>query len=218
MKVIPVIHFENDAQALANAELARDAGCHGVFLISMEGEDDRLAAAGALIRSRCPGLFVGVNFLTMRSPDALRASLAAGFDATWCDSVGIANGVASEQAKECAGLLSGKAHQLFASVAFKYQPVDPDAPASAAAAASLGFVPTTSGVKTGAPPTAGKLRDMRAQAKNAGLAVASGLSPENLSELGPYITHALVSTGVSMDWHNFDRDRLEAFATAAAAF
>lgn len=94
----------------------------------------------------------------------------------------------------------------------------PDAPASAAAAASLGFVPTTSGVNTGVPPTAGKLRDMRAMAKDAGLAVASGLSPESLGELAPYIPHALVTTGVSLDWHNFDRHRLQAFATAAAAF
>jgi hypothetical protein len=42
--LLPVIHVESREQALRNAETAREAGCHGVFLVKHAIEGERLLA------------------------------------------------------------------------------------------------------------------------------------------------------------------------------
>ncbi|MDN8078562.1 hypothetical protein QZN30_04020 [Burkholderia multivorans] len=50
--VIPVIHYENADQAMRNAERAFDAGCEGVFLIHMDGENELLSPSAIAIKAR----------------------------------------------------------------------------------------------------------------------------------------------------------------------
>ena len=95
-------------------------------------------------------------------------------------------------------------------MAFKYQQFDPNPAQAARLAWSLGMIPTTSGARTGEPPQATKLQQMKEGATYP-LAVASGLSPDNIGELAPWIEHALVATGVSVDFHHFDPRQLKEF-------
>ena len=103
-------------------------------------------------------------------------------------------------------------HTFFASVAFKYQPADPDPGEAARRALELGMLPTTSGDATGHAPDPAKLERIRAiigpPSAHAPLALASGVSPENAAALAPHLTDVLVSTGVSSDFHTFAPDRL----------
>ncbi|MBU9200312.1 hypothetical protein KTD31_02960 [Burkholderia multivorans] len=50
--MIPVIHYENADQAMRNAERAFDAGCEGVFLIHMDGENELLSPSAIAIKAR----------------------------------------------------------------------------------------------------------------------------------------------------------------------
>lgn len=219
-EVWPVIHLASMELALRNAAIARACGCPGVFLIQMDGYDDEIEPAAQAIRARFSDLKIGGNFLSSRADEALRRSLAMGLDATWSDAPGVrSDGVQPWVLESLVPQLQAHPeHMFFGSVAFKYQPADADPSAAALRAAGLGMVPTTSGSATGIAPNAAKLHAMRlalnqaqAQARAQpclSLAVASGITPDNACELGRFLTHILVATGVSKSFHELDEQAL----------
>eukprot|EP01063_Lacrimia_lanifica_P006271 TRINITY_DN1378_c0_g1_i1.p1 TRINITY_DN1378_c0_g1~~TRINITY_DN1378_c0_g1_i1.p1 ORF type:complete len:577 (+),score=194.08 TRINITY_DN1378_c0_g1_i1:88-1818(+) len=102
--VLPVIHVDDEAQALRNVEVAWQAGCKGVFLINQR--EVRAPAGGGkayagypyeemlpairAVRAAYPRLFLGVNFLAVtgeRAFPALAALARAGcrVDGYWAD-------------------------------------------------------------------------------------------------------------------------------------
>lgn len=83
--VFPVIHYLTAELALKNAEIAVDAGCEGVFLIHMDGANDLLAPVAKDIKSRWPGLKVGVNYLGWTPLRAATQNVSDGLDMTWTD-------------------------------------------------------------------------------------------------------------------------------------
>ena len=103
---------------------------------------------------------------------------------------------------------------FFASIAFKYRPVEIDSLGAAAAALAAGFVPTTSGSATGYPPTVSKISSMVSVSAGT-LAVASGMTPENIAEYTRYLGAVLVATGVSVDDYRLDPAKLDAFVVTA---
>ncbi|MFK4705628.1 hypothetical protein ABIC83_002467 [Roseateles asaccharophilus] len=210
-QVWPVIHLDTVELALANADIAARNGCAGVFVIDMSGRDVLTDEAAIQIKRRHPNLQVGVNYLSQRAPDALRRSIALGLDATWTDKPGVtSSGVNENLLAGVADLLAQDPdHLYFGSVAFKYQPTDADPPAAAARALSLGMIPTTSGLATGQPPEASKLFAMRQAVGSGPLAVASGIDPYNAYELGRFLTHILVATGISSSDTEFDEAALQ---------
>lgn len=215
-QVLPVIHVLDVAQAVRNAQLAFDNGADGVFVISMDGRDDELDGVACHLKSRWPDRFIGVNYLTVAPLAALERSLLFGLDGTWTDKPGVTSQGAGDQAHLIRELLlRHPKHKFFGSVAFKYQPADLDPAKAAVNAASLGMVPTTSGTATGVAPSVTKVAAMRrALGRHEPLALASGLTPENVGVLALYLTHLLVSTGVSRSFHEFDADLLARFVAA----
>lgn len=210
-EVWPVIHLQSPSQGIANARLAAECGCQGVFLISMNGDDGMIDPVADGIKKRLPNLKVGVNYLTKAADKAISDSLAAGHHATWADDAGVRSDAASPLAHQCEALLiDQKEHLFFAGIAFKYRKEEPDPPRAAARALYLGFLPTTSGTATGSAPDVAKLAGIRAAiSPSAPLAVASGITPDNVALLGPHLSHILVATGISSSFHEFDADLLK---------
>lgn len=210
-QVWPVIHLAaaQPELAYANAEMAFRNGCMGVFVISMDGRDDQVTPVAREIKRRHPKGLVGVNFLRTAADLAVRHSISNGLDATWSDAPGVSSAVVTDKAQGVAAILrQHPEHLFFGSVAFKYQPEEPDPPAAALAANRLGMIATTSGTATGSPPEASKLFAMRRALGLAPLAVASGITPDNAYELGRFLTHVLVATGISKNFHEFDENEL----------
>lgn len=209
-QVWPVIHLDTPDVAYCNAELARRCGCPGVFLIEMDGCNDAIDPVAIEVKRRFPGLKVGVNYLGMPAHLAVAHSLALGLDATWTDNPGVRSDGVHPMVREATVpvLQQNPGHLFFGSVAFKYQPEDADPPAAARAALALGMIPTTSGPATGMPPQASKLHAMREAVGTGPLAVASGIDPDNAYELGRFLTHILVSTGISSSFYEFDEGLL----------
>ena len=209
LQVWPVIHIRSTEQALRNAARAEQAGCPGVFLIHMEGDDDLIDPIAEQIRVHHAALSIGVNYLSLGALDSLERSLARGWDATWSDRPGVRSDGLTDEAKAIGVLLGHhKNHAYFGSVAFKYQPVDPHPAEAARMALALGMIPTTSGTATGSAPQQEKLAGIRTAIGEGKLAVASGITPENLHELGPFLSHVLVSTGIGRDFYEIDPDKL----------
>ncbi|MGY3581793.1 hypothetical protein ACVIGB_000136 [Bradyrhizobium sp. USDA 4341] len=209
-QVWPVIHILSPALALAAAEVAAECACAGVFLISMDGYDQRLDPIADELRKQLPALAIGVNYLTLTADRALCRSLDHGYQATWTDDAGLHSSGAEPLARQCRlQLKDHPGHLFFGAVGFKGQRHEPDPAAAARQALEHGMIPTTSGLATGVAPAAEKLISIRsAIGPEAPLAVASGITPENVRELGRPVSHILVSTGIAADFHTFAKEKL----------
>lgn len=211
-KIIPVIHYENDEQALRNANIAFGTGCDGVFLIEMSGNNRPLPLIAKVIKTRHPDKLVGMNLLGVDPADAIAINIAAGMDMTWTD-VPLTHSAYdpwewAQSAREA--MVRDYGHQLFSGVAFKHQREEPNPALSALKAIELGFIPTTSGPATGVAAEASKIADLRqAIGPDSPLAIASGITPENAGEFAPFLSHILVATGVCSSFYEFDAERLK---------
>ncbi len=209
-QIWPVIHVTTPALALSNARVAFDCGCPGVFVISMHGDDDGSDRVALALKAGHPDKLVGSNRLGYSALASLERSLALGLDATWTDRPGVRSDSISPEGRAIADLLrTVPGHRFFGSIAFKYQPRDYNPGEAAVRAHSMGMIPTTSGEATGVAPPATKLASIRtALGDGAPLALASGVTPENASELAGYLSHILVSTGISKSFDTFDESLL----------
>ena len=211
-QVWPVIHVASPSQSIECARIAHGCGCTGIFLISMRGKDDPLQDIGAGIRSRLPDLKIGINYLTKQCDKALALNIENGFDATWTDASGVRSDIILPKAHAVRALIqTNPGHLFFGGVAFKYQEEDKDPPLAAKFALDYRMIPTTTGEGTGIAAPAQKLAGIRAAIGDAPLAIASGMTPDNVGELGAFLTHILVATGVSKNEHEFDEPLLRLF-------
>lgn len=212
--IIPVIHYADGDQALRNARRAFDAGCEGILLIHMEGMNRLLPASAAEIRRQWPDRLIGINHLGMDVADALEANIALGLDMTWTDEQPTHTSL--DPWTEADGLheklTHAPGHVLFTGVAFKHQRYEPHPARSAFEAVRRGFIPTTSGPATGVAAEVETVMSIRQDlGPNAPLAIASGMTPENVGAFAPLLSHILVATGVSSSFHEFDETLLRAF-------
>lgn len=217
-KILPVIHYLDDHTTLKEATVAFDAGADGIFLISHGGKDEALYMPACTIKGRYKSKLVGINLLASSNMKALDCVKSLGLDMLWMDMPGVTSQHASDEAKAivAAARTHHKPLHLFGSVAFKYQPEDPNPPSAALRASKLGMIPTTSGTATGKPPTVEKISSMReVLGPDEPLAVASGMTPENVGEYAHMLSHILVSTGISMDEYHIDPIKLAQFIKAA---
>lgn len=204
-KIYPVIHYLDRETSFAEVGTAVLCGADGVFLISHHGNDQELLDVGAAIRKKHPGFPIGINLLSTNARDAKANAVSLGFPMLWGDDVGVDSTglteVGSHMAAPCPGLM------VFASVAFKYRPYEPDAAKAARCALEAGFIPTTSGPGTGSAPDIEKIVAM-SMATGGMLAIASGMTPWNVAEYAPFLSHILVATGIAIDEHRMDADKL----------
>jgi len=219
VQIIPVIHYADDNQAMRNAERAIEAGCDGVMLIEMRGRNTDLLFAGSAIKRRWPHAHVGINHLNTETRLAVTSNIGVGVDSTWTDEqLTHTSGSAAWEAARLNCLLSAAPHTVFCAVAFKYQQYEPDPCGAARRAVALGFIPTTSGPATGCAADPSDLAVIRdAIGPRAPLAIASGITPDNVDAFLPFVSHILVSTGVSSSFHEFDREKLRLLRSAAIA-
>ncbi|MGE0331798.1 MAG: hypothetical protein AB7P37_14040 [Ramlibacter sp.] len=218
-----VIHHRDADTTLSQAQLALACGADGVFLISHTGGDAALPTLGATLndcwatvrstRDETPS--VGLCLLTYSPGQAMDAAAAAGVNALWVGASGIASsGIDDTGRALCEAMRRHPQIAVFAGVAFKYQGEEPDPAAAARVATSLGMIPTTSGAATGSAPALAKIEAM-SRAVGGRLAVASGMTIDNVADFAPLVSDILVSTGVSRDEYTLNEGKLRAFVARA---
>lgn len=210
-KIYPVIHHLNEHLTTSEAyKILQVPGIDGIFLISHAGRaatDWELVAKATELQADFPAQHIGVNLLSI--PHARRVATVAAqarLDMVWFDKLG--------DLKAIAEITRPPEMTIFTGVAFKHQKQEADPVAAAETIRQVGFIPTTSGEATGIPPTVEKIRRLSADG-NKPLAIASGMTPENVAAYAPYLSHILVATGVSKDMHRVDTAKLRAFIQAA---
>jgi uncharacterized protein len=220
--VLPVIHVQSASQAVRNATLAMDVGADGVFLINHSGTASHLLAAWSAVRGALGKAWVGLNILGV-DPRALFAELPVGLPGVWVDNALIAED-AEEQSDAEAVRESQRRHgwmapQLyFGGVAFKYQADVVDVARAAQAAARYVDVVTTSGPGTGQAADVEKIRRMKTAIGDVPLAIASGITPDNVHEYLPVADAFLVATGISKTFVELDEGRTRALVDRVRSF
>lgn len=218
-----VIHHVDEALTLAQAKIAADAGADGLFVISHRGDDEDVVEMACALKETENNvgqpMEIGINLLGTDPHDALLIAVARDIRMLWVDQGGITSQGAGPAALAMFETLKDvpeyKRTRIFTSVAFKHQAHEPNPQIAARNAKILGFVPTTSGEATGSAPEVEKIAAM-AKATDGELAVASGMTPENVWQFAPHLSDILVATGVSRDFHHFDPDKATAFVKAVA--
>ncbi len=210
---LAVVHVEGGTQALRNARIARDEGADGVFLINHEIAYPQLLECYQRVRRELPGFWIGLNCLDL-GPAALEF-VPHSTEGLWIDNAMIVEG-AEEQVKaaefEQLRTEIGWEGIYFGGVAFKYQKPVKNVAEVALLAKPYVDVVTTSGPGTGEAADIGKIRLMKAALGDHPLAIASGITPENVGEYKPYIDCFLVATGVSDSHTELNRAKVRALA------
>jgi len=207
--IVPVLHWHSRDQALRHAEMVLEAGLSHLMLIDMEARNDGVLGSVSELSLRYPELSLGLNLLGVPAVQtAVDVCRVLGATMTWTD----------QQLTHTSGPpvetpLLPLGHTLFCGVAFKYQRPEPRPGEAALRALALGMVPTTSGRGTGMATDTDLLRAIREEiGPDAPLAVASGVTPENVEAILPFVTHILVSTGISSSFIEIDPERLALLA------
>jgi uncharacterized protein len=200
-----VIHPISRDAAVESIRVVHAAGVRGVFLID-QGMDERGVLRLVLdARERLPSLWVGVNLLGRRPADALRTALEAcegRIDGLWCDNAGIDERATSQTYADELVLARRRTSWTglyFGGVAFKYQReiAASDLSRAAALAAPYMDVICTSGPGTGKAAEVDKLRVMReAVGSETAIALASGVTADNVEAYLPHVDSFLVGTGI----------------------
>lgn len=196
--LIAVIHAEDQVQVLRNVDIAHDNGADGVFLINHSISVAELLQAYGAVREKFPSYWTGINLLGENPIDA--ANLIP-FDTNglWVDNAGIDKRGVSDEAKhfEAYRRKSPWKGLYFGGVAFKYQEHVDDVALAAQRAKPFVDVITTSGEGTGQAPNIEKIKQMGNASGLHPLAIASGITPENVKPYLPYADCFLVATGIS---------------------
>jgi hypothetical protein len=210
--VLPVIHAATEPQVLANAEIARAVDADGVFLINHMGGCDALLSMYAAARAHHPAWWIGINCLDL-TPLELLARVGDDVDGVWADNADVDERRDTQPDAEAARRAAGDRGWpglYFGGVAFKYQ--RPVADLERAARLARGYVDviTTSGPGTGEAAEPAKIAVIRAGSGDHPLALASGVTPENVDAYLPWVDAYLVATGISRDFEHLDPARTRA--------
>jgi len=222
MRFYAVVHVVSRHGQLAseNAAKASEAGADGIFLINHGVDTEALLEVAERVHEAHPGLWTGMNLLGLQ-PEAAFHRLPKWVRGVWTDNAHTpayaGDGVRVKRADEIrqARARSGWTGEYFGGVAFKYQEQPKDIGEAAMRAAEYVDVVTTSGVRTGSAPDLAKISAMRAALGPSGrLAVASGITPENVRDYLPHVTDVLVATGVSTSFKELDLGRMKQLVAA----
>lgn len=200
--LLPVVHPVTREDALRSIEVVVAAGCRGIFLIDQGMTEAELLPFVREVQQRYPALWIGVNLLGRRPPDALAtAATACGrIDGIWSDNASIDEGAPAQPvAQQFVDGRAGWEGLHFGGVAFKYQREVAAADLGRAAGIATRYmdVVCTSGAGTGKAVQAEKVRAMHEGLGEGGaLALASGVTTENVSAYLPYVSAYLVGTGI----------------------
>ncbi|MCX6725718.1 MAG: adenine phosphoribosyltransferase [Candidatus Shapirobacteria bacterium] len=197
--VLPVVHVKTEKQTLNNVFIAKENGADGAFLISMEGMNHHdLLKMYEVVQKEVPTFWLGINYLDLRAIHVFE-NLNSHINGAWVDDAEIFEQVNlqlnAEKISE-ARKKSGWKGLYFGGVAFKYQREVNNYKKVAEIAKHYMDVITTSGTQTGSAPDLRKIEIMKEAVGDSPLAIASGISPENVGKFKKVADCFLVATSI----------------------
>jgi hypothetical protein len=217
--LLPVIHPISREAALESVRVVVAAGCRGIFLIDQGMDEADVLKLVNEVRLLHPTLWVGVNLLHRRPAEALTETFTrcGRIDGIWADDALVderrpEDMAAAEEFRTLRQALGpfGWSGLYFGGVAFKYQRPIPAEHLSRAALLAAPYVDVvcTSGPGTGKAIDTAKLTTMHQALGVKSLALASGVTVENVETFLPYVHAFLVGTGIEFRLGVIDADKV----------
>lgn len=202
-KFAAVIHITSDEQAIAQTRVAFDNGARGIFLIDHKRRYTKVLITYDKVRQLFPKAWIGVNFLDL-SPERAIQAVPAGADALWTDFQGLDEQEIINNSIRSMNTSANMGWDHFAGTAFKYQRSSVLPHIEAVKNDELFDVVCTSGDATGHAASIEKIISMREAIPCGSLALASGVTPDNVGEYSPYVDCLMVATGISSSFDTLD--------------
>ena len=181
-RLFPVIHIQDEEQTLRNVELCEKSGVNQVFLIHHRAPYTKLFQIAESVHAKFPRMWVGLNALDLSGVEMF-SKAPMWVRGVWVDAAGVEeiDGKINTSLGSC--IMAKKAGHLaeyFGGVAFKYQKPVSDLEGVAKEAGRYMDIITTSGEGTGIAADIAKIRRMSSVVGHTRLAVASGITPDNV--------------------------------------
>jgi predicted TIM-barrel enzyme len=222
--LLPVIHPISRDVALESIRIAHACGVPGVFLIDQGMSERDVLQLAREVRDRYPSLWIGLNLLSRTATKTLTTTCARGWrvEGIWSDWAGIEEPrVAGSSHPEAEAFMNARRATswdglYFGGVAFKYQREVAPSDLSAAAEMSVPYMDVlcTSGPGTGYPADIEKVKALRVGLGDHAMALASGVTPENVQIYMPYVQAFLVGTGIEQKLGTLDPAKVKALMKA----
>jgi len=218
----PVIHARSHVQIINNIDMTLEADCDGVFLINhghMSSVDFDKSVAIAVkqiqhVEFGKPAFRIGVNYLNMTPAAAMRKAVDVGCGMLWHDNAQT-DSFSLAEAQEVVNIQNSVEWPplYFGGVQFKYQEKPQwDISESLRRAYSYVNVPTLSGAGTGKAAKQGFIKKAAETDVRRPLALASGVTLDNVEDYLSYIKHFLVASSIidqKSDDECFDFEKVE---------
>lgn len=215
---MPVIHVLNAEQMSRNLAIVVASGADGTFLIN-HGSMWHQEFIGLYSKAveTYPDFWIGLNCLDLESHEVFD-NIPDSVDGIWTDNGGVydENTTYAERISKSRET-SSFTGTYFGGVAFKGQN-RVDAKKSASLARGFMDVVTTSGDGTGIAAAVDKIASMKEAIGDYPLAIASGITVDNVEKYLPYVDYFLVATGISRTFHELDPAKVGDLAKAIHGF
>jgi len=212
--VLPVIHVLSSAQADTNIQIAIAAGALGVFLINHDFSWKDLIPIVRDMKKKYPNLWIGVNFLGLPSAKMFQIIKENDLNVqgVWSDNAEIDESKPVDVQPLATKIQIAKQSYgfeglYFGGTCFKYQRQVNDIKTAASIASHFMDVITTSGPGTGHAADTEKIRLMREGCQGHPLAIASGVTPENVKDFLSFVDVIIVATGISSDFNHLNLNK-----------
>ena len=204
-KFLPVIHVLNMDQMLRNLEIAKSNGADGVFLINHGPlRWTRLLTLHVKAVELYPDLWIGINFLDLPTHEVFQ-HVPESLHGIWADDGGIHEKSITYAKKIVRHRKeSSFTGAYFGGVAFKGQGYVQDVKKVARVATDFMDIVTTSGDGTGQAASIDKIVSMKEAIGDRSLALASGVTIDNVGVYLPHVDYFLVATGICSSFHELD--------------
>ncbi len=203
-RLIPVIHLVDTIQLIQNIERCISVGVKNVFIINHTTDIPELIKSANMIKEDYPDLWVGINVLSVKSAGispVMKIQYAESFDGLWIDE---SLGLEDVRSKKFNG-------EIFSGLNFKYQKqyYGEELTEMIDLIKKTSTVACTSGVGTGKEASIDKIANLKELLGDFPLAIASGISSDNVENYLPYVDDFLVASSITDAKEYIIKDKLQ---------
>jgi len=208
---------------MGNVEKAMRAGADGAFLVNHGVSYKFVLEWASIIAEKFKDFWIGINLLGLFALEVFDLlPVDTHIKGVWVDDAGINDTLSPHEQsypqRVCDKIATKFKGIYFGGVAFKYQrdAVNVNYIATGNAARNYMDVVTTSGIATGVPADIEKVKKIKMAIGKVPLALASGVSSENVHLYSKFVDCFIVPTSVSDSFHELSEVKMQELVSKLA--